>query len=88
MCVWGGGGGQARCERRSEGFVEIQKKVFVGGLLGGGGEGVRVGFRGGVSGWNANEELKFLWKLKKMGWGRVGGGGGGRFGDWVVSRWM
>ena len=44
--VWGGGlvglwggGGQGRCEQRSEAFVKIQKKK-----LGGGGEG-RVGVR-------------------------------------------
>ena len=38
-----GGGGQGRCERRSEAFVEIKKKKSVGG---GGG---RV--EGGGSGW-------------------------------------
>ena len=45
--VWsGGGGGQGRCERRSEVFVKIQrkKKIFwgVGGVGFLGGEGVRV----------------------------------------------
>ena len=43
-----GGGGQGRCERRSEAFVKIQKKkyFFLGGGRGGGG---RIG--GGGSGW-------------------------------------
>ena len=52
------GGGQGRCERRSEAFVKIQKKLFIffvfvlffccffflggGVLVGGGGGGVRV----------------------------------------------
>ena len=51
-----GGGGQGRCERRSEVFVKIQKKKIVGsgrgmgsGLWGGG--GVRM---------DVKEELKFL----------------------------
>ena len=43
----GWGGGQGRCERRSEAFVKIQKKkIFGGGVgLGEGGGG------GGGSGW-------------------------------------
>ena len=46
-----GGGGQGRCERRSEAFVKIQKKIyffffFFGG--GGGGGGGRVDRGGGV----------------------------------------
>ena len=44
----GGGGGQGRCERRSEAFVKIQKKKNIFGGGGGGWGGVRVG-RG--SGW-------------------------------------
>ena len=37
----GGGGGQGRCERRSEAFVKIQKKniIFFFGGGGGGGQG-------------------------------------------------
>ena len=38
-----GGGGQGRCERRSEAFVKIQKKIFFWGGGGGGGGGGRVG---------------------------------------------
>ena len=41
--VEGGGGGQDRCERRSEAFVKIQKK-----MVGGGGGGVRVDVNGEV----------------------------------------
>ena len=41
------GGGQGGCERRIEGFVKIQKKIFLGGgggrVGGGGGSGVRSG---------------------------------------------
>ena len=40
------GGGQARCERRSEAFVKIIIIFFFGGGGGGG-----VGLRGGGSGW-------------------------------------
>ena len=39
---WGGGGGQGRCEWRSEAFVNIQKKKFGGGGVGLGRGGVRV----------------------------------------------
>ena len=50
-----GGGGQGRCEQRSEVFVKIQKKKLGGGgWVGGGGSGMR-GVRMDV-----NEELKFL----------------------------
>ena len=42
-----GGGGQGRCEWRSEAFVKINIFFFLGG---GGGGGVRVG-GGGGSGW-------------------------------------
>ena len=37
-----GGGGQSRCEWRSEAFVKIQKKLFFGGVGLRGGGGVRV----------------------------------------------
>ena len=50
----GGGGGQGRCERRSEAFVKIQKKIWGGG---GGGGGGRVG--GGVR-VDVNGEVKLL----------------------------
>ena len=49
-----GGGGQGRCEPRSEVFVKIQKKNWegrVGGGGGGGGWGVRV---------DVNKEFKFF----------------------------
>ena len=42
--VWGGGWGQGRCEQRSEVFVKIQKKMWVG--VGSGGGGVQVLGRG------------------------------------------
>ena len=44
-----GGGGQGRCERRSEAFVKIKKKYFF--FFGGGGAWGRVGWGGGGSGW-------------------------------------
>ena len=52
----GGGGGQGRCERRSEVFVKFQKILFFlegggGSGPGGGGGGVRV---------DVNGEVKFL----------------------------
>ena len=61
-----GPGGQGRCERRSEVFVKIQKKIDGGG--GGGGVWVDV-----------VEELKFLEKFtkKKFGGVRLVGGQGG-----------
>ena len=48
-----GGGGQGGCERRSEAFVKIPKKIFfwgggVGGGSGRGGGGVRVDVNGEV----------------------------------------
>ena len=49
-----GGGGQGRCERRSEAFVKIQKNFFFfffflgGGCQVGGGGGVRVDVNGEV----------------------------------------
>ena len=42
--IWGGGGGQGRCEQRSEVFVKIQNKLR-------GGSGREVGLGGGGSGW-------------------------------------
>ena len=47
----GGGWGQCGCERRSEAFVKIQKKIFF--FLVGGGGVCRVGVGGQVegSGW-------------------------------------
>ena len=43
----GGGGGQGICERRSEAFVKIQKKIFFFFLGGGGGGGGGSGWGGG-----------------------------------------
>ena len=43
-----GGGGQVGCERRSEAFVKIQKKIKGGGVGSGGGGGVRVDVNGEV----------------------------------------
>ena len=71
----GGGGGQGGCERRIEVFVEIHKKKIF--FWGGGGRvkgGVRV---------DVNEELKFLYKFKK-----IIGGGVGRRGRVGGSEWM
>ena len=52
--VSGGGGGQGRCELRSEAFVNNQKKIFIF-FLGGGGGGFGSWGGGGVglggSGW-------------------------------------
>ena len=47
------GGGQGRCEWRSEAFVKIQKKkkIFFWGGGGGGGGGFGLGGGGGGSGW-------------------------------------
>ena len=56
----GGGRGQGGCERRIEGFVKIQKKIWEGGSggrWGGGGVGVGSGLGVRV---DVNEELKFL----------------------------
>ena len=67
-----GGGGQGGCERRTEVFVKIQKKIYIffWGGLGWGGGGVRV---------DVNQELKFFEKFKKKwgGGGWVHGGGSG-----------
>ena len=60
----GGGGlgrGQGGCERRIEVFVKIQKKIFGGGGVGGGGRGSVGGVGLGVGGRvGVNEEFKFL----------------------------
>ena len=53
----GGGGGQGICERRSEAFVKIQKKIKK--LGGGGGVGVGLGGGGGVR-VDVNGEVKLL----------------------------
>ena len=44
---WRGGGGEGRCERRSEAFVKIKKKKFIFFFLGGGGGGGWVEGGGG-----------------------------------------
>ena len=70
--VGGGGGGQGRCERRSEVFVKIQKKnIFLGG--GGGRVGVRFGGQCGCE-----RRIEVFEKIKKIGGrGSDGGSGGG-----------
>ena len=81
-CQWGGGGGQGRCERRSEAFVKIQCFFFFFFFffLGGGG----VGLRGGAGRCELRSEA-FVKIQKKYiflgGEGVVGLGGGG-------SGWM
>ena len=84
-----GGGGQGRCEWRSEAFVKIQKKncyFFLGGS-GQGGGGVRLGGGGGQGGWEWRIEA-FVKIQKKnfffFGWGGGGGGAASVFG----SGWM
>ena len=71
---WGGqvgrGGGHRVDVNKELKFCENLIKNCKGG--GGGGGGLGWG-GGGGSGWNVNEELKFLWKLKK----KFGGGGPG-----------
>ena len=55
------GGGQGRCERRSEGFVKIQKKNYFFFFLGGGvGSGGGVGLGGGGVRVDVNGEVKLL----------------------------
>ena len=72
-----GGGGQGRCERRSEAFVKIQKKniFFLGGGGGGGGD------QGGCE---LRSEAFVNIKKKNFflggGGSWVGGGGGSRGG--------
>ena len=41
---WGRGGGQGRCEWRSEAFVKIKKKIYIFFWGGGGGVGSWVGW--------------------------------------------
>ena len=67
-----GGGGQSRCERRSEAFVEIQKKNL--GVWGG--VGLRRG-GGGQGGCELRSEA-FVKIQKKIGGGRGQVGGGNR----------
>ena len=63
------GGGQVRCERRSEVFVKIQKKKRFFFFLEGRGSGlVRVDVFG---------EVKFFVKIQKKIGGGSGRGGGG-----------
>ena len=77
----GGGwrrGGQGRCERRSDAFVEIQKKN-----CGGGGGRSRVGSGGGGEGWGSQggceQRSEAFVKIKnKIGGCRVWGVGFGR----------
>ena len=69
---WGGGGGQGICERRSEAFVKIQKKIFFFFFfffLGGGGQG----------GCELRSEAFVNIQKKKKKFG--GGEGGGRVGS-------
>ena len=50
-CVWGGQGGQGRCDPRSKVFVNIQKKKWGGGdRVGGGGGGGQGGCERNVGG--------------------------------------
>ena len=86
-----GGGGQGRCEQRSEVFVKIEKKK----ILGGGGVGlggqdgverrievfVKIQKNGGGGGVDVNREVSFCENSKKNGGRGSGGGGGG-------SGWM
>ena len=74
-----GGGGQGRCERRSEAFVKLKFFFFLGGGVGLGGGG-----QGGCE--LRSEAFVKIQKFKKKnfffffwgGGGRVGGGGGFR----------
>ena len=68
--VGGIGGGQGRCERRSEVLVNIKKNGW-GRVEGGGGLGVR-------------EDLNFLFQ-KKLGGGGVRSGGSGFLGGVMVD---
>ena len=74
-----GGGGQGRCERRSEAFVKIQKKnifffiIFFFFFFGGGGGGSDWGDQGGCE-WRSEGFVKI--QKKNLG-GRGGGGLGG-----------
>ena len=82
----GGWGGQGRCERRSEAFVKIQKKIFFF-FWGGGGGGVGLmGGGGGQGGCELRSEAFVKIQKKNFFWG----GGGGRVGGsgWGGSGWM
>ena len=65
-----GGGGQGGCERRTEVFVKIQKKInFFFGGGGGGGQG------------GCESRIEVFWKIQK----KIGGGEGGPWGGaWGV----
>ena len=65
----GFGGGQGRCERRSEVFVKIQKKM---GVVGSGGGGVGLG---GGQGRCERHSGVFVKIKKKNGGGGVRGSG-------------
>ena len=68
------GGGQGRCEQRSEGFVKIQKMGGGVGLGGGGG----VGFGGGgQDGCERRIEVFVKNKFIFFFWGGGGGSGWG-----------
>ena len=58
------GGGQGGCERRTEVFVKIRKKIFIFFFLGGGGG------QGGCE-----SRIEVFWKIQKKN-----GGGGGSMG--------
>ena len=65
-----GGGGQGRCEQRSDFFVKIQRKIFFFFFFGGGGSGL-----GGQSGCERKIEVFEKKSPKKIG-GRRGEEGG------------
>ena len=66
-------GGQGGCERRSEAFVKIKKKIFFFFFFFGGG-GVGSGWGGGVR-VDVNGEVKLLSKFQKQLFFFWGGGG-------------
>ena len=70
-----GWGGQGGCELRSEAFVKIQKKIFIGGVGSGGEGGFRFGAQGGCE-WRSEVFVK-IQKKKLAGGGVRSGGGGG-----------
>ena len=85
-------GGQGGCEGRSEAFVKIQKKkkIFLGGGVGGLGQGGGVGLGGGgQAGWMGTEKLSLCENSKKKNWGggRSGGGEGFGLGGQVGCEW-
>ena len=72
---WGGGGGrgqvgegQGGCERRIEVFVNVQKRIFFGGVMLG-----RVGGGGGGGQGGCGQRIEVFVKIKK----KFGGGGKG-----------